>query len=90
MEILNKSEDNFSAAEFLVANNFFTSSIHCYYYSSFQLMNYILIHVIRFDSDEYRKNTKGRDSHNYLINLIRRNLIESGVDFRFINNELIN
>ncbi len=62
----NKSSENFDAANLLVRNSMFSASIHCYYYSCFQLSKYML----KKSGISYRKQdaeSTGRSSHSYVI-----------------------
>ena len=70
MELFEKSEKNLLAADLLVASEYYSSSIHCYYYSTFQLMLHIVFNIFNIDSIEFNNKIKGKDSHNYLINLL--------------------
>ena len=88
MELFEKSEKNLLAADLLVASEYYSSSIHCYYYSTFQLMLHIVFNIFNIDSIEFNNKIKGKDSHNYLINFLRNDLIQSGQDFRVISNDL--
>ncbi len=65
----NKSEFNIDGAELLIDNYLFAPSIHCSYYSVFQLMKYIYCTKNNITYEEYSlvaKNQKG-SSHNHLI-----------------------
>lgn len=88
MVLLEKSDKNILAADLLVVKEFYSSSIHCYYYSTFQLMSHIIFNVFNVDENQFRENIKGKNSHNYLINLFRNDLILGGQDIRVIGNDL--
>ena len=74
MEILLiKSVDNYKAAKFLVENQYYNSSIHCAYYSCYQLMKHILFNELMCPN-ELPKNNEN-DSHNkFKINLGRKRI----------------
>ncbi len=88
MVLLEKSNNNILAADLMVANEFYSSSIHCYYYSTFQLMSHIIFNLFNVDENQFRKKIKGKNSHNYLINHFRNDLIMGGQDIRVIGNDL--
>lgn len=78
-----KSECNISSAHLLFSKNFFAPSVHCSYYSCFQLM----LHIQRSDfkkSDEEVhtgwENSK-KSMHNWLCNLMKK-------EFALRSNEL--
>lgn len=74
--ILSKSEENLEVANFLHDENFFCSSVHCSYYSSFQLMLYVLYEYYNYSEQDYYNTNEVNNagSHNYLINLIRNEI----------------
>lgn len=88
MVLLEKSDKNILAADLMVDNEYYSSSIHCYYYSTFQLMSHIVFNVFNVDEDQFGEKIKGKNSHNYLINLFRNDLILGGQDIRVIGNDL--
>lgn len=63
-----KSEENLNAANLLIRSSMYMASIHCSYYSSFQLSKYLLKTHYNIDYDEQKSNSKGKDSHYYVIN----------------------
>lgn len=70
-----KSKDNENAAKLLKGNTYYTSSIHCAYYSVIQYLKYTL--TILFDttykqlSKECKNRTYGISSHEFYINYIK-------------------
>ncbi len=77
--LIEKSRTNEEAASLLHYEELFCSSVHCSYYSSFQLMLHILYEVLDEEEEEYsaREEVNDRGSHNYLFNTIRREIISS-------------
>lgn len=72
--IRNKSNENIKAANLLVNNKLFASSVHCAYYSCFQLSKYILD---VFCGMPYNKqDIKTVDSHIYVIKTLDENLLK--------------
>ena len=66
-----KSEENFEAGEMLVDNGLYASSIHCFYYSSFQLSKHVLANYEGCDYDEQKTRFNGANSHNSLISFLK-------------------
>ena len=85
-----KSIENIQAADLLIEKDLFASSIHCAYYSCFQLTKYTLKtpYNIPYDDQEI----KGSDSHNYVMNLmcnkLRAKNIFYSVDYKSWMNKL--
>lgn len=48
-KILKKSKENLDAAQKLIDTGFYTSSVHCSYYSIFQIIKHILNHKFALD-----------------------------------------
>ncbi len=75
-EILkNKSEFNLEAAGVLVKNNYYASSIHCYYYASLQLMIHIILHKLT-DNERisYNQQINTRGSHELTYDFISQKI----------------
>ncbi|OXB03712.1 HEPN domain-containing protein [Flavobacterium pectinovorum] len=83
-EYIKKSLNNFESAELLFENGKYSSSIHCVYYSTYQLILYILKYKLNsewnsFQEKKYaeslnnKKNPK-EDSHNLTISFIKENI----------------
>ena len=67
-----KSELNYHAAELLIDNTYFAASVHCSYYSCFQLFKYAIKHILGIDYEELASNialTK-QGTHQYIIKSI--------------------
>lgn len=75
--LLNKSEKNSDAATLLHGEELFCSSVHCSYYSCYQLMIHIIYNVLGYDEEEYSNTNELNNvgSHNYTINIIRQEII---------------
>ena len=75
-----KSDENLKAADLLIKNSLYTASVHCLYYSSFQLSKYLLDvkYGISYSMQDYK--SKGIDSHIYIINEV---VDKIGFDCRF-------
>lgn len=59
-----KSEENIKAAELLIKERLYASSVHCSYYACFQLIIHVLLEKFNYDHvDE-----GGRGSHNAVLN----------------------
>lgn len=65
--VKNKSEENFKATILLIDNNMYAASIHCAYYSCFQLSKYLLKNKCAIEYETQESNSKGIDSHSYII-----------------------
>lgn len=88
-----KSEFNFDAGNKLINEHLYAPSVHCLYYSCFQLMKVI---IKEFDGIEYNefankarekaeaKNTQIEGSHEFVINAINKHV------FNFDKNEYRN
>jgi len=86
MELKNKSIDNLEAADLLIQNGKYASSVHCSYYSCLQLMKYVIYKYIGKPysmQDEETKmcgkqNRYKKSSHEYLIDEIGQSLCRRG------------
>lgn len=76
--LLKKSEQNIEAAELLISNKFYASSVHCSYYSCLQLMTYI---VLTEDVMTESQLEKSKRSHEDLITITYDFLRERTDDF---------
>ena len=65
----NKSEFNLQAASLLIENNCFAPSVHCSYYSVFQLIKYKYVRLKEITYSVLSQNSFAdkRNSHKYLI-----------------------
>lgn len=72
-----KSNFNYEAAKELLDKNLFAPSVHCSYYSCFQLLKYTIKHF--FDKDynvQCNERTKAKQkSHQYVIHYISNELV---------------
>ncbi|CAI9680444.1 HEPN domain-containing protein [Elizabethkingia anophelis] len=75
-----KSDKTHASAVLLNKNNHYNSSIHCYYYSCFQLLKHFLIEVCNYTEQELNDKTKDKDSHNTIITLAKKYFIENGIN----------
>ena len=69
-----KSDNTFESAELLVLNKRKNSSIHCYYYSCYQLLSHFLIVHCRFTEQDIRNFTRTKTSHNDVISEVKKKL----------------
>ena len=72
-----KSDFNIDAAKLLIQEAYFASSVHCSYYSCFQLMKYTIKNFfsIDYENQSIRISTSGQHSHQYVINYISGELV---------------
>ncbi|WP_338762030.1 HEPN domain-containing protein [Bernardetia sp. ABR2-2B] len=68
-----KSKDNLKAAQKLIDEGFYASSIHCSYYSCLQFIKFIYIEDEDFITD---CNNKEKNSHNIIINKVLDEICE--------------
>jgi acetylglutamate synthase len=73
--LLIKSNDNFEVAQFLHSEQYFCSSVHCAYYSSYQLILFVIDEYLDFeDKDFSSKDLNDAGSHNICINTIKNKI----------------
>ncbi len=60
-----KSAENLNSAKLLIENGYYTASVHCLYYSCFQLAKYILKTFGTIDYNT-QNSQKGADSHSFI------------------------
>jgi hypothetical protein len=65
--IYNKSKFNLEAAQLLIENDLYAPSVHCSYFACLQFIKYKLKNIRGITYDDIDENTKGLDSHQYLI-----------------------
>ncbi len=65
--IRKKSEENIQAARLLAHRNMLAASIHCAYYSCFQLSKYMLKLCCGLSYEQQDEESKGKDSHYYIV-----------------------
>ena len=69
--LINKSKENLTSAQILIENNCYASSVHCSYYSSFQLMSHLLLNNFGFSQDVIKtESKKDGGSHIWSANII--------------------
>ncbi|PJC62847.1 MAG: hypothetical protein CO022_02365 [Flavobacteriales bacterium CG_4_9_14_0_2_um_filter_32_27] len=91
MILKKKSESSIGAAKALNEINYYSSSVHCSYYSCLQLIKHILLHKYKKSEDELRNEQEksGKPSHEYLINSILIKIRDvSPINFRDVSREL--
>lgn len=71
MYLKGKSEHNISAAQMLIENKLYAPSVHCAYYSCFQLMKYVL-NELGVEYTEQETLTKNKDSHKIIISQVEQ------------------
>jgi len=78
-----KSNFNFSAAESLVGQSLYAPSIHCAYYSCFQLLKHTINNFCGISYEQQSKEiiSLKQKSHQYVINYIT-NELNKHVDFK--------
>lgn len=82
-----KAGENFMAAKMLIDGALYSASIHCLYYSCFQLSKFALCKTgVTYDKQEVL--SKGRDSHHYVINETAKFLSDSHLDFLDYNSNM--
>ena len=75
-KIKQKSEFNISASEELLRMTYYAPSVHCSYYSCFQLLKYTINVFFGVDYNTQAVNTSaaGQKTHQYVLNYITREL----------------
>lgn len=80
-----KSEENLSAADLLIINNMYTSSVHCSYYAGLQFSKYVLANKCGIGYEDQEQNSKGKDSHYFVSDNTGRALDRMGEHIGFID-----
>lgn len=67
-----KSDFNIDAAEHLLSKEYYASSVHCSYYSCFQLLKYTIKEFsgIYYETQAQNASSSGQKTHQYVINHI--------------------
>ena len=67
-----KSEFNIDAAKLLIKEAYYAPSVHCSYYSCFQLMKFTIkdFSGIDYETQSVNISTTGQHTHQYVINFI--------------------
>lgn len=71
-----KSEFNIDAAKLLISRQYYASSVHCSYYSCFQLLKYTINYFSDVDYETLSKNISAsrRGTHQYVIDFVANEL----------------
>lgn len=81
-----KSDFNIDAAKELISKQIYAPSVHCSYYSCFQLLMFIIQDFFGVDYEAQKRESKSakQTSHNYVIHYIANQLnnFEKEVDVR--------
>ncbi len=71
-----KSDKTFSSGELLLSNAHYNSSVHCFYYSCFQLVKDLLKEEYKYSDSQMNSGTNNSSSHDKIINQLRICLLE--------------
>ncbi|MCD4665094.1 MAG: HEPN domain-containing protein [Bacteroidales bacterium] len=73
-----KSEFNIGAAELLIENGYFAPSVHCSYYSCFQLLKFSIndFFGINYISLSSKISSSKKKTHQFVIDYVAENLIK--------------
>jgi uncharacterized protein (UPF0332 family) len=93
----NKSELNLGAAELLHQNNYYSSVVHCAYYSCIQFIKHILLYSLKLSETDLYNEQKALSSksfnslglHEYLINKISTELKNNKKDWKAFNSSIM-
>lgn len=80
-----KSEENLSAADLLINNNMYTSSVHCSYYAGLQFSKYVLANKCGIGYEDQEQNSKGKDSHYFVSDKTGKALDKKGGHLSYID-----
>lgn len=75
-KIRQKSDFNIDAAKLLIRETYYASSVHCSYYSCFQLMKYTIKEFfgIDYEAQSINISSSGQRTHQYVINYVTTEL----------------
>ena len=62
-----KSDETFSSGELLLSNAHYNSSVHCFYYSCFQLVKDLLKEEYKYSDSQMNSGTNNSSSHDKII-----------------------
>lgn len=81
-----KSEFNITAAQYLIDENIDAPSIHCSYFSCFQLLKVVLKEFLKIDYNQQEKEIKDSylNSHKYVIKKVL-NEIRQDSELRYVD-----
>lgn len=87
----NKSELNFGAAELLHQYSYFSSVVHCAYYSCIQLMKHTWLNSMGKSENDLRNlnNSSSQGSHEVLINQIKIFVQSKSQNGRVFNRDIL-
>lgn len=81
-----KSDETFSSGELLLSNAHYNSSVHCFYYSCFQLVKDLLKEEYKYSDSQMNSGTNNSSSHDKIINQLKICLLEeSRIDYNIIS-----
>lgn len=63
-----KSLENINVADLLIKHEMFAASVHCSYYSGFQLSKYVLSQYCDITYKKQDEESRGKDSHAFVKN----------------------
>ncbi len=81
-----KSNINHASAKILIEKHYYASSVHCSYYSVFQLLKYLVSHFNGFSYDGIAQKIQnsGKGSHVYIIDEILELVKGNRSEYRFV------
>ncbi len=79
MTILKKSNYNMSVADLMDKEGYYAPSVHTSYYGAFLFVAYILCNCLSVDYQKQKEDSKGKDSHRYLMDYIKNDLHNKSV-----------
>lgn len=79
-----KANFNYEAAKLLISNSYYAPSVHCSYYSCFQLLKYIMFSFfgIEYSSLTSLVSQSRRNTHEFIIDYITREVNNSKLDLQ--------
>lgn len=85
-----KSNINHESAKVLIDKQYYASSVHCSYYSVFQLLKYLVSFFNGYSYDEISQKTQssGKGSHVYIKDEILEFVKGDRSEYRFVKNRI--
>ncbi|GHT88368.1 hypothetical protein FACS189474_3500 [Bacteroidia bacterium] len=80
-----KSDENLNAAQLLINNQKYNSSVHCSYYGCFQFMKSILCNNLKIGYN-LQDAKKGSDTHDYIFGLLLHTMDNFSMQRKFRSN----
>lgn len=80
-----KSDKTFSSGELLLSHDHYNSSVHCFYYSCFQLIIDLLREEYMYTDEQISSGTNNSSSHSNIINQLKSCLINSKINYSFLD-----